>query len=162
MYLFHFYSYIKQTLLLVSVSQNFFIANSNRIFFHIVNPYYADYIGIFQPFCSREMAQVVEILPHWRQRLPLWPSQSNIWLMFQWWNHRRGCLRIMTWSQYKNAIYLSIYLVVYSLHHNVLPTLQSVPLMTNGPLYPITQDSSCHGQHTMPRNPWSFPMTSSA
>ena len=58
--------------------------------------------------------------------------------------------------------YLSIYLVVYSLHHNVLPTLQSVPLMTNGPLYPITQDSSCHGQHTMPRNPWSYPMTSSA
>ena len=36
------------------------------------------------------------------------------------------------------------------------------PLMTNGPLYPITQDSSCHGQHTMPRNPWSFRMTSSA
>ena len=58
--------------------------------------------------------------------------------------------------------YLSIYLVVYSLHRNVLPTLQSVPLMTNGPLYPITQDSSCHGQHTMPRNPWSFPTTSSA
>ena len=29
--------------------------------------------------------------------------------------------------------------------------------MINGPLYPITQDSSCHGQHTMPRNPWSFP-----
>ena len=57
---------------------------------------------------------------------------------------------------------LTIYLVVYSLHHNVLPTLQSIPLMTNGPLYPITQDSSCHGQHTMPRNPWSFPMTSSA
>ena len=57
---------------------------------------------------------------------------------------------------------LSIYLVVYSLHHNVLPTLQSIPLMTNGPLYPITQDSSCHGQHTMPRNPWSFPTTSSA
>ena len=53
--------------------------------------------------------------------------------------------------------YLSIYLRVYSLHHNVLPTLQSIPLMTNGPLYPITQDSSCHGQHTMPRNPWSFP-----
>ena len=52
--------------------------------------------------------------------------------------------------------------MVYSLHHNVLPTLQSIPLMTNGPLYPITQDSSCHGQHTMPRNPWSFPMTSSA
>ena len=51
----------------------------------------------------------------------------------------------------------SIYLRVYSLHHNVLPTLQSIPLMTNGPLYPITQDSSCHGQHTMPRNPWSFP-----
>ena len=59
-------------------------------------------------------------------------------------------------------IYLSIYLMVYSLHHNVLPTLQSIPLMTNGPLYPITQDSSCHGQHIMPRNPWSFPMTSSA
>ena len=52
---------------------------------------------------------------------------------------------------------LSIYLRVYSLHHNVLPTLQSIPVMTNGPLYPITQDSSCHGQHTMPRNPWSFP-----
>ena len=51
----------------------------------------------------------------------------------------------------------SIYLRVYSLHHNVLPTLQSIPLMTSGPLYPITQDSSCHGQHTMPRNPWSFP-----
>ena len=50
-----------------------------------------------------------------------------------------------------------IYLRVYSLHHNVLPTLQSIPLMTNGPLYPITQDSSCHGQHTMPRSPWSFP-----
>ena len=59
------------------------------------------------------------------------------------------------------SIYL-VYLVVYSLHRNVLPTLQSVPLMTNGPLYPITQDSSCHGQHTMPRNPWSFPTTSSA
>ena len=59
-------------------------------------------------------------------------------------------------------LFLSIYLVVYSLHHNVLPTLQSIPLMTNGPLYPITQDSSCHGQHTMPRNPWSFPTTSSA
>ena len=44
---------------------------------------------------------------------------------------------------------ISIYLVVYSLHHNVLPTLQSMPLMTNGPLYPITQDSSCHGQHTI-------------
>ena len=56
----------------------------------------------------------------------------------------------------------SIYLVVYSLHHNVLPTLQSIPLTTNELLYPITQDSSCHGQHTMPRNPWSFPMTSSA
>ena len=55
------------------------------------------------------------------------------------------------------SIYPSIYLRVYSLHHNVLPTLQSIPLMTNGPLYPITQDSSCHGQHTMPRNPWSFP-----
>ena len=53
--------------------------------------------------------------------------------------------------------YHSIYLRVYSLHHNVLPTLQSIPLMANGPLYPITQDSSCHGQHTMPRNPWSFP-----
>ena len=51
----------------------------------------------------------------------------------------------------------SIYLSVYSLHHNVLPTLQSIPLMTNGPLYAITHDSSCHGQHTMPRNPWSFP-----
>ena len=49
------------------------------------------------------------------------------------------------------------YLRVYSLHHNVLPTLQSIPLMTNGPLYPITQDSSCHSQHTMPRSPWSFP-----
>ena len=61
-----------------------------------------------------------------------------------------------------NLYHLSIYLVVYSLHHNVLPTLQSIPLMTNGPLYPITQDSSCHGQHTMPRNPWSFPTTSSA
>ena len=59
-------------------------------------------------------------------------------------------------------IYLSIYLMVYSLHHNVLPTLQPIPSMTNGPLCPITQDSSCHGQHTMPRNPWSFPMTSSA
>ena len=57
---------------------------------------------------------------------------------------------------------VSIYLVVYSLHHNVLPTLQSIPLMTNGLLYPITQDSSCHGQHTMPRNPWSLPTTSSA
>ena len=54
-------------------------------------------------------------------------------------------------------VHLSIYLRVYSLHHNVLPTLQSIPLMTSGPLYPITQDSSCHGQHTMPRNPWSFP-----
>ena len=53
--------------------------------------------------------------------------------------------------------HLSIYLRVYSLHHNVLPTLQSIPLMTNGPLYPITQDSSCHGQHTMPQSPWSFP-----
>ena len=52
---------------------------------------------------------------------------------------------------------LSIYLRAYSLHHNVLQTLQSIPLMTNGPLYPITQDSSCHGQHAMPRNPWSFP-----
>ena len=51
----------------------------------------------------------------------------------------------------------SIYLRVYSLHHNVLPTLQSIPLMTSGPLYPITKDSSCHGQHTMPRNRWSFP-----
>ena len=60
-----------------------------------------------------------------------------------WWHHHG-----------KNV---SIYLRVYSLHHNVLPTLQSIPLMTNGPLYPITQDSSCHGQHTMPRNPWSFP-----
>ena len=47
----------------------------------------------------------------------------------------------------------SIYLRVYSLHHNVLPTLQSIPLMTNGLFYPITQDFSCHGQHTMPRNP---------
>ena len=37
--------------------------------------------------------------------------------------------------------------------YNVLPTLQSIPLMTNGLLYPITQDFSCHGQHTMPRNP---------
>ena len=53
--------------------------------------------------------------------------------------------------------HLSIYLRVYSLHHNVLPTLQSSPWMTNGPLYPITQDSSCHGQHTMPRSSWSFP-----
>ena len=50
----------------------------------------------------------------------------------------------------KSSFYLSIYLWVYSLHHNVLPTLQSIPLMTNGPLYPITQDSSCYGQHTMP------------
>ena len=41
-------------------------------------------------------------------------------------------------------LFLSIYLRVYSLHHNVLPTLQSIPLMTSGPLYPITQDSSCH------------------
>ena len=55
------------------------------------------------------------------------------------------------------VFYLSIYLRVYSLHHNVLPTLQSIPLMTHGPLYPITQDSSCHGQHTMPQSPWSFP-----
>ena len=31
-------------------------------------------------------------------------------------------------------VYLFIYLMVYSLHHNVLPTLQSIPLMTNGPL----------------------------
>ena len=60
-------------------------------------------------------------------------------------------------SQYILLVYLSIYLRVYSLHHNVLPTLQSIPSMTNGPLYLITQDSSCHGQHTMPRNPWSFP-----
>ena len=52
-------------------------------------------------------------------------------------------------------------LMVYSLHHNVLPTLQSSPLMTNGPFYPITQGFSCHGQHTMPQNPWSFPMASS-
>ena len=55
------------------------------------------------------------------------------------------------------SIYLSIYLRVYGLHHNVLPTLQPIPLMTNGPLYPITQDSSCHGHHIMLRNPWSFP-----
>ena len=34
--------------------------------------------------------------------------------------------------------------------------------MINGLLYPITQHFSCHGQHTMPRIPWSFPMTSSA
>ena len=34
--------------------------------------------------------------------------------------------------------------------------------MINGPLYTITQDLSCHDQHTMPRNPWSFPMTGSA
>ena len=58
-------------------------------------------------------------------------------------------------DEYHSAYTIS--LRVYSLHHNVLLTLQSIPLMTNGPLYPITQDSSCHGQHTMPRNPWSFP-----
>ena len=52
-----------------------------------------------------------------------------------------------------NWICPCIYLMVYSLHHNGLSTLQDIPLMTNGPLYPITQDSSCHGQHTMPRNP---------
>ena len=40
------------------------------------------------------------------------------------------------------AICLSIYLRVYSLHHNVLPTLQSIPLMINEPLYSITQDIS--------------------
>ena len=72
------------------------------------------------------------------------------------------CFVVVMWFWIVSSIYLSIYLVVYSLHHKVLPTLQSIPLMTNGPLYPITQDSSCHGQHTMPRNPWSFPMTSSA
>ena len=36
--------------------------------------------------------------------------------------------------------------------HNVLQILQSIPLITNGPLYPIAQDSSCRGQHTMPGN----------
>ena len=34
------------------------------------------------------------------------------------------------------ATNLSIYLVVYSLHRNVLPTLQSVPLMINDAIYP--------------------------
>ena len=85
--------------------------------------------------------------------------------------HRNPCLldlaavllsRISSNNTTSPTQYLSIYLVVYSLHRNVLPTLQSVPLMTNGPLYPITQEFSCHGQHTMPRNPWSFPTTSSA
>ena len=57
---------------------------------------------------------------------------------------------------------LKIYLRVHSLHRNFLPTLWCIPLMTNAPLYPITHDSSCHRQRTMPRNPWSFPMTSSA
>ena len=60
------------------------------------------------------------------------------------------------------SLSIYIYLMVHSLHHNVLPTLQSIPLMTNGPLYPFTQDSSCHAQNTMPRNPWSFPITCSA
>ena len=83
------------------------------------------------------------------------------------------CAWIISWVNNREAgdlrrylahcdVSVSIYLVVYSLHHNVVPTLQSIPLTTNGLLYPITQDSSCHGQHTMPRNPWSFPMTSSA
>ena len=71
--------------------------------------------------------------------------------------NRIGPDSLMRLCHYHVQNYLSIYLRVYSLHHNVLPTLQSIPLMTNGPLYPITQDSSCHGQHTMPRNPWSFP-----
>ena len=70
------------------------------------------------------------------------------------WRHCDGPECRYEWRSYT---ILFIYLRVYSLHHNVLPTSQSIPLMTNGPLYPITQDSSCHGQHTMPRNPWSFP-----
>ena len=89
-------------------------------------------------------------------------SWQNTQSTYTWQNTskvRETCRTTVYWTRW---IYLSIYLVVYSLHRNVLPTLQSVPLMTNGPLYPITQDSSCHGQHTMPRNPWSFPTTSSA
>ena len=38
------------------------------------------------------------------------------------------------------------------LHHKVLPTLQSIPLMTNGPLYLIAHDSFCHDQHASPRS----------
>ena len=41
----------------------------------------------------------------------------------------------MTLSIYL-SVCLSVCLKVNSLHHNVLPTLQSTPLMTNGPLYP--------------------------
>ena len=87
--------------------------------------------------------------------------RSTVTTNIQFWQGRRILQRnlsVTTTSSIKSIIYL----VVYSLHRNVLPTLQSVPLMTNEPLYPITQDSSCHGQHTMPRNPWSFPTTSSA
>ena len=39
-------------------------------------------------------------------------------------NHAFSFMRKDSW------IFISIYLVVYSLHRNVLPTLQSVPLMT--------------------------------
>ena len=33
-------------------------------------------------------------------------------------------------------VYLVMYLTVYSLHYNVLPTLPTIPLMNNGPLLP--------------------------
>ena len=40
---------------------------------------------------------------------------------------------LLTWNNYNPG--MGIYLRVYSLHHNVLPTLQPNPLLANGPLY---------------------------
>ena len=88
-------------------------------------------------FCMSQLVQALQIY--------------NIMPVNQWLIDFRLTKSVINYPQ------VIFYLRVYSLHHNVLPTLQSIPLMTNGPLYPITHVSSCHGQHTMPRNPWSFP-----
>ena len=50
---------------------------------------------------------------------------------WRWWRLHRSEVAV---ASLYNA-YISIYLMVYSLHHNVLPTLQSIPSRTDGLLY---------------------------
>ena len=137
------------------------MTSSNGNIFRVTGPLCGEFTGPGEFPTQRPVTRSFDDFFDLRLNKPLSKQPWGWWfetLSRSLWRHRNANVN---WpNQYRG--YLSIYLVVYSLHHNVLPTLQSVPLMTNGPLYPITQDSSCHGQHTMPRNPWSYPMTSSA
>ena len=115
----------------------------NNIFFY--------YISLLAAFRKTPTSHHKNIERHTAHTIVSWPNPKQ-WVII----HTSDLMMIIRQSVY-SLNHLSIYLRVYSLHHNVLPTLQSIPLMNNEPLYPITQDSSCHGQHTMSRSPWSFP-----